>query len=81
MSVPDDRSDDNFVEELPPHETGRETMIEPPTRPDIPEPYPPPGELDPPAPPDIPEPYPPPGETEPPAPPQIPEPYPAPDAS
>jgi hypothetical protein len=51
-------------------------MIEPPRQPDIPEPYPPPGELDPPTPPEIPEPYPPPGETDPPVPPQIPEPYP-----
>jgi hypothetical protein len=56
------------------------TGIEPPSQPEIPEPYPPPGELDPPSHPDIPEPYPPPGETEPPAPPQVPEPYPpAPD--
>ena len=55
--------------------TGIETPT-PPSQPDIPEPYPPPGELDPPQPPDIPEPYPPPGETDPPAPPQIPEPYP-----
>ena len=34
-------------------------LIEPPRQPDIPEPYPPPGETDPPAPPQIPEPYPP----------------------
>lgn len=54
-------------------------MIELPRQPDIPEPYPPPGELDPPMHPDIPEPYPPPGETDPPAPPQIPEPYPPPE--
>ena len=33
--------------------------IEAPTQPNIPEPYPPPGEADPPAPPQIPEPYPP----------------------
>jgi hypothetical protein len=43
---------------------------------EIPEPYPPPGELDPPQPPEIPEPYPPPGELDPPEPPQIPEPGP-----
>jgi hypothetical protein len=50
--------------------------IDLPTQPDLPEPYPPPGELDPPAPPQITEPYPPPDEADPPAPPQIPEPYP-----
>jgi hypothetical protein len=44
--------------------------------PQIPEPYPPPGELDPPQPPQIPEPYPPPGELDPPQPPQVPEPGP-----
>lgn len=44
--------------------------------PDIPEPYPPPGETDPPQQPDIPEPYPPPGELDPPAQPDVPEPYP-----
>jgi hypothetical protein len=57
-------------------ERSRMRNLEPPSRPDIPEPYPPPGELDPPTHPDIPEPYPPPGETDPPARPQIPEPYP-----
>jgi hypothetical protein len=51
-------------------------LLEPPSQPDIPEPYPPPGETQPPAPPEIPEPYPPPGELDPPAPPEIPEPYP-----
>jgi hypothetical protein len=61
---------------LEPTERSRMRNIETPRQPDIPEPYPPPGELDPPVPPDIPEPYPPPGETDPPAPPQIPEPYP-----
>ncbi len=61
---------------LEPAERSLMRNLEPPSRPDIPEPYPPPGELDPPAHPDIPEPYPPPGETDPPAPPQIPEPYP-----
>jgi hypothetical protein len=39
-----------------------------PSPPEIPEPYPPPGELDPPEQPVIPEPYPPPGELDPPRP-------------
>ena len=41
--------------------TGRSRMrnLDPPTQPDIPEPYPPPGETEPPAPPQVPEPYPP----------------------
>lgn len=42
----------------------------------VPEPYPPPGELEPPEPPRQPEPYPPPDEGTPPTPPPIPEPYP-----
>jgi hypothetical protein len=52
------------------------TQIQPPEQPDVPEPYPPPGEADPPQQPDVPEPYPPPGELDPPVPPDIPEPSP-----
>ena len=44
--------------------------------PEVPEPYPPPGEVDPPQHPDVPEPYPPPGELDPPVPPDLPEPAP-----
>ena len=44
-----------------------------PQPPELPEPYPPPGELDPPEPPQVPEPYPPPGELDPP---ELPEPEP-----
>ena len=52
------------------------TQVETPQRPEIPEPYPPPGEADPPSQPEIPEPYPPPGELDPPSQPEVPEPYP-----
>ena len=52
------------------------TQIETPQQPEVPEPYPPPGEADPPSQPEIPEPYPPPGELDPPAQPDIPEPFP-----
>lgn len=45
-------------------------------QPEVPEPYPPPGEADPPQQPDVPEPYPPPGELDPPVPPDLPEPSP-----
>ena len=52
------------------------TQIETPQQPEVPEPYPPPGEADPPSQPEIPEPYPPPGELDPPAQPDVPEPFP-----
>jgi hypothetical protein len=52
------------------------TQIETPRQPEVPEPYPPPGEADPPSQPEIPEPYPPPGELDPPAQPDVPEPFP-----